>query len=45
MRVNNFLTRLVAALSITVLLNGALVTAFGHAAAQAQSERAAVRGV
>ena len=43
MRVVNTVECLVAALAITILLNGALVTAFSHAEAQARADRAVVQ--
>ena len=43
MRVTNTLTRLATAFWIAVLLNGALVVAFDHAATHARSEARAER--
>lgn len=43
MRVNNTFSRLVVALWITVLLNGAVVAAFDQAATQARADHALVQ--
>ena len=43
MRVVNTVERLVAALAITIVLNGALVTAFRHAESQARAGHAQVQ--